>query len=395
MLLVRTAEGPAAARAGQIVSYRVTSFNQADPSADDVAGVRWVVAAAGGGTLAHVIDRGPVLEMSVPERWVGQTALVMPYLTSPSTRMAVRTTITAGQAIASRTTPKNVEISREGGRFYASVDGEPPFYLGTRVSYGSRRGLMNVSNPPGPRYRPEDFEAMHGDWAWYLWPTITCESKGYFSCLNTYDRACFTFGHMQLGAHTPNDNFVLLLRELLQEPLAAGYFPDLVLSDGRVNHRSDAGLTPLESDTDTTALMAYLNRTADDVDENETQRAARFIDWCLTSAGARELQVAFAVRQQRRTLAAHALKLPLDGLVDTLCIAVLDILHQGRATYRLILQALDASDPLEGLLSLGASAYRERIATLGAGLRDLEERGAVGQKVYDRQSGEFVEPWAV
>ncbi len=117
--------------------------------------------------------------------------------------------------------------------------------------------------------------------------------QGYFSCLNTYDRACFTFGHMQLGAHTPNDNFVLLLRELLQEPLAAAYFPDLVLSDGRVHHRSDAGLTPLESDTDTDALMAYLNRTADDVDENETQRAARFIDWTLTSAGARELQVAF------------------------------------------------------------------------------------------------------
>ena len=43
-----------------------------------------------------------------------------------------------------------------------------------------------------------------GDWAFYLQPTISAESNGFFTCLNTYDRARFTFGHVQLGAHTPD-----------------------------------------------------------------------------------------------------------------------------------------------------------------------------------------------
>jgi hypothetical protein len=391
MLLVCEAAGPTLARVGETVTYRVASFNQAQPAPEDAALVSWLVKSADGGALAHFNRHGSTLELLVPERWSNHVAVVMPYLRSPTTTISVRTIITAGSPNVLEAA-KTVDITNEDGRFYASVDGEPRFYLGTRVRYGSRRGLMNWANAPGPRYRSEDFEARYGEWAWYLLPTITCESQGYFTCLNTYDRACFTFGHLQLGAHTPDDNFVLFLRQMVAYPSAAAYFPDLTLSDGRIHRQTDSGLVPLETATDTTALMTYFNRSADDVDEDEADRAARMVDWCLRTEEARDLQVALGVEQHRRKLARHAQILPLDGLVDKLCLVVLDILHQGRASYRLIGGALASREPFDALLSLGASTYRERIATLRAGIRDLEARGKVGQKVYDAQAGDFVLP---
>src|SRR6185503_15563371 len=155
------------------------------------------------------------------------------------------------------------------------VDAEPRFYVGSDVRYGERRGLMNTSNPPGPRYAAEDYEAKHGDWAWYLLPTITAESNRAFTCLNTYDRAAFTFGHIQLAAHTPNDNFVLILREMLTLPLAASYFPDLTVQNGRVHRRSAGAVRALESDASTAGLMTYFNPKSDRVDDAEAERAAR------------------------------------------------------------------------------------------------------------------------
>ena len=71
---------------------------------------------------------------------------------------------------------------------------------------------------------------------------------------------------------------------------------------------------------------------------------------------------------------------------------VLDILHQGRGTYALIRSALRAHDPFDALLGIGGAAYGERVSTLRAGIRDLEARGIVGQKVYDAAASEFVVP---
>jgi hypothetical protein len=392
MLLVQDVTGPSHAQVGETVTYRVASFNRPSPSVADRARVSWLIKSEDGGALAHFPSHGAALDMSVPERWVNHTAIVMPYLRSPTTAIAARTAITAGNYRTHRATTHQVEVSREDGRFYASVDGEPRFYLGTQVRYAARRGLMNLANAPGPRYRPEDFERQHGDWAWYLLPTITCESKGYFTCLNTYDRACFTFGHMQLGAHTPDDNFVLFFRQLLQQPSAPSYFPDLTVIDGRIHRLTNAGPQPLETAVDTSGLMSYFNQTADQVDPDEAARAARVVDWSLRDQSARDLQVSFAVTEQRRKLSTHAQRLPLDGRVDKLCLVVLDILHQGRASYRLIESALAADNPFDALLSLGAATYRERIATLRAAIRDLEEIGKVGQKVYDVLTGDFVPP---
>jgi hypothetical protein len=390
MLLVRKVTGPANAQVGEAVSYRVTEFNQAAVSAADAAAVHWLVKANDGAALLSERDVGPVLSFTVPETWSGQTVFVMPFMHSPSAAIAVQTAVAAQAPAAGG--EHQVQFVREGSRYYARVDDQPRFYVGTDVRYGSLRGLMNTANPPGPRYRAEDYEAAHGDWAWYLLPTITAESNRFFTCLNTYDRARFTFGHIQLAAHTPGENFVLILREMLALPLAGSYFPDLILHGGRVHRKTAGGLRALESPTSTAALMAYLNPNGERVDDIEVDRAARIVDWCVRDPGLRELNVGFAVRQQRRKLAHYATRLSLDGVVDKLCLVVIDILHQGRAGFTAIKTALASGDPFDSLLGLGATNYHERIATLRAGIRGLEERGKVGRKVYDRASGEFVVP---
>ena len=396
MLRVREVSGPTAAHVGDAVTYQVTAYNDPDPDPAESSKVSWLVKSADGAALGSFSRHGPVLQLTVPDSWAGQDAIVMPFMNSPSAGVAVRTAVARRTPLQPAGTPRMVQVVREQNRFYASVDGEPRFYLGSDVKYGQRRGLMNSSNPPGPRYRAEDYEAPHGDWAWYLLPTIACESKGHFTCLNTYDSAAFTFGHIQLAAHTPQDNFVLFFREALAQPSAPEYFPDLVVHNGRIHRRTQTGsLAPLESAQSTAALMNYFNATPGAVDDREAERAARMVDWSVRYQAVRDLQVAFAVREQQRKLRVHAAKLPLDGAVDKLCIVVLDILHQGRGKYVTIANALRAADPFDTLLGIGATQYGERIATLRAGIRDLEVRGKVGQKVFDAASGGFVVPAGV
>jgi hypothetical protein len=390
VLLVRRVTGPEQARVGERVTYRVTEFSEPQVPPAEASAVHWLVKTSDGAALLSERDVGPLLELTVPQTWSGHTVFAMPYMRSPSAAIAVRTEVAAeapsiGEVI-------EVECVREGSRYYATVNGQPRFYVGTDVPYGDRRGLLNSANPPGPRYQATDYEAPHGDWAWYLLPTITAESNRFFTCLNTYDRAAFTFGHIQLAAHTPDDNFVLILREMLALPLAGSYFPDLTLQNGRVHRRTAGGLRALESSSSTAALMAYLNPKSDQVDDVEAERAARMVDWCVRDTALRDLNVDFAVRQQHRKLAYYATRLPLDGVVDKLCLVVIDILHQGRAGFASIKAALAADDPFDSLLGLGASTYRDRIATLRAGIRGLEERGKVGRKVYDRAAGDFVVP---
>ena len=158
---------------------------------------------------------------------------------------------------------------------------------------------------------------------------------------------------------------------MLALPLAESYFPDLTVQSGRVHRRTAGGPRALESETSTAGLMSYFNPNSDRVDDAEAERAARMVDWCVRDPALRDLNVDFAVRQQRRKLAHHATKVPLDGLVDKLCLVVLDILHQGRAGYASIRTALASGDPFDSLLGLGGSQYGERIATLRAGIRDL------------------------
>lgn len=390
MLLVRRVSGPAAAEVGEAIVYRVTGWSRDEADPQQAAQVSWLVKTPSGAELLHRRRVGPVLELEVPSTWSGRRAVVMPYMRSPTARVSAETEIAERPPVADG--PKEVRVEREGRRLYASIDGEPRFYVGSDVRYGTRRGLMNSINPPGEVYLPSDWEGEHGHWAWLLYPTIHAESRGFFTCLNTYDRARFTFGHLQLAAHTPNDNFVAILRRMLELPLAAAYFPDLALAHGRVHQVTPGGLMLLEDDRSTGKLQHYLNPGEHEVDEVETERAARIVDWCVRDPALRRLNVAFTVEQQRRKLAYYSTRLPLDGVVDKLVLVVLDALHQGRASFRSLRRALEADDPLEALLTLGASTYRERIATLRAALRELETAGKIGRRVYSQQRADFVLP---
>lgn len=389
MLLVREAEGPARVRAGEKATYRVTHYNRENPPAAETARVSWLVKTERGSALTNVRAEGPVLAVSVPDSWAGETVFVMPYMNSATRRISVRTEVAAATATTAPV-PIQVEVTQEGRRYYASVNGEPRFYVGTDVRYGARRGLMNGQNPYGPRYVPEAYLETFGFWAVCLWPTIQCESRGAFNCINTYDRARFTYGHLQFAAHTPDANFVKLLRELLALPTAGTQLPDLQLHEGRVHLRTDQGLVRLEDRNTTAPLQDYLNPGSDRVEEREVEVAARFMDWCARDRAVSETLVDFSVRDQQAKLQRHARKLPLEGLSDKLCIAVLDILHQGRASYRTVRSALREGDPFDALLSIGLSSYRDRLATLRTGILDLERKGLVSERVYSGEAGDFV-----
>src|SRR5829696_9177972 len=156
MLLVETVTGPAAALAGDTVGYRVTAFNVPHPSAEDTAAVRWLIKSTDGGVLAHMLGQGAALDLTVPDGWRGHVLLVMPYFKSPSAAISVRTSIAGAETAAAAPIAagvRQVDVVRESSRYYAAVDGDPRFFLGTDVRYGTRRGLMNSGNPPGPRYR--------------------------------------------------------------------------------------------------------------------------------------------------------------------------------------------------------------------------------------------------
>src|SRR5687768_4839487 len=175
MLRVQKVSGPASARAGEQVTYRVARFNDDNPHACSTAPVSWLIKTPAGDALTHVAREGPELRFAIPESWAGQTAIVMPYLKAPSVAVAVRAAIAAPHAtrgLRAPAAPRGVDVVKQGARYYAAVDGEPRFFLGSEVRYGDRRGLMNSSNPPGPRYEPAEYEAIHGAWAWYLLPTI-------------------------------------------------------------------------------------------------------------------------------------------------------------------------------------------------------------------------------
>jgi len=82
MLLVKAVTGPAKARVGQTVTYRVTTLSERQASQEETPNVHWLIKSEDGEALAHILGGGAVLEIVVPERWAHHTAIVMPYLRS-------------------------------------------------------------------------------------------------------------------------------------------------------------------------------------------------------------------------------------------------------------------------------------------------------------------------
>jgi peptidoglycan hydrolase-like protein with peptidoglycan-binding domain len=300
----------------------------------------------------------------------------------------VGTTITSS-TIAAGTEPLQFEFSNEGNAWFASTLGER-FYVGNRVPYKNRFGLMNTKS--GPVYKPAEY-ADFGHWATFIYPTAQAESGGHFNCLNTYDRAGFTFGFLQFAAHVANGDFVQFFRELLKLEERTAYFPELELQNGRIVQRTEQGLIRLDLPDSSEPLKRYLNPSGGEVEPRELLSAARFIHWSQHSDAHRRTQVKIAVDNARQRLREAQQRMPLDGRNDKVCFVVMDILHQGRGTYAAMKAAIVSNNDAvayEKLLQIGASDYPERIKTIKSVVNGLEHDGDFGTKKYSAATNDFV-----
>ena len=104
------------------------------------------------------------------------------------------------------------------------------FLVGSEVNQPAQgfHGIhIPVSKYYGDKYNPVGHTGAIDHWAHVIDATAQCESRGFMNLVNSYDRAKFTFGFYQLAAHTPDDNLILLFRELVALPRGKDYFPEL------------------------------------------------------------------------------------------------------------------------------------------------------------------------
>jgi hypothetical protein len=309
----------------------------------------------------------------------------------------------AGPAPLSTTGPvqwRVVEHSNGNHEYFARVNGEAELFVASRVRYQQRRGLyQNASQQNGAVYRASDYTATHGHAAHLAELIGRNESKNHFNCLNTYDRAAFTFGFFQLAAHTPKDNLVLFFRRALEIPEFAALYPDLKLVDGRLHKVDENGSTDLElevprspgsTELNLRNFMAYLNPDGSEVDDPEIRNAAKLVWLAARSDACRRLQVSVSLGITMNKLRrVYDPWYGLDGKSDTVCFIIADIHHQGRATRTQVRTALGSGNPVAALLKLGKEDYAERCATLADSVNTMRAAGILDTHVFSRASGLF------
>lgn len=284
---------------------------------------------------------------------------------------------------------KIVEFTLEqGNKYFGKIDGTR-FFIGSRVPFDGGKGLMNIKGTPAQRYNREDFRGTHGFWADFIHPTAMAEGALYHT-LNTYDRALFTFSFLQYAAHVPNGDFVVYFRKLLGLPLAVEYFPDLRLVNNRICRVTDNGTIQLESDTSTAGLMDYLNPSRREVEDTEVVQSAKFVHWAQNDPLHRQVQIDTGIAHFKEKMVGYADRYDLDGALDSICLMIADIRHQGRAKSPAIVTALRSSKPLESLLAIGEQKYADRISTLRREIKKLTDEGTLGTHVYNREQRDFV-----
>ena len=282
-----------------------------------------------------------------------------------------------------------VEFTLEqGNKYFGKIDGTR-FFIGNRVPFEGGKGLMNIKGTPAQRYNREEFRGTHGFWADFIHPTAMAEGALYHT-LNTYDRARFTFSFLQYAAHVANGDFVVYFRSLLTLPLAVEYFPDLKLVNNRISRVTDNGTFALESDTSTSGLMNFLNPSRSQVEDNEVIQAAKFVHWAQNDPLHRQTQIDTGIKHFKQKMVSYANTFDLDGSLDSICLVIADIRHQGRAKNVVIANALRSSRPLESLLNIGAQRFPERIATLKREIKKLTEEGTLGTHVYNLEQRDFI-----
>jgi hypothetical protein len=261
---------------------------------------------------------------------------------------------TATEAAASA--PVRFKVLPEGepqdaGTRYSVVDQDTgeTFFAGKVVKFRSRRGLSRSSTLL--EYDRFDAEQQIGAWAHFMFPTVIAESNGRYISINAWDRAAFTWGFYQLAAHTARDNLILLMRELVQLPSAARFFPDLTLANGKVARKTATGTMSLEreeevqvgngTETQIPDFMAYLNPSTFRVDEREALTAAKFAGWAIEDKAMRDATVRVSVAIMKRKIKARAATFGLVGKRPELAIWISDMFHHGRGSTSQVRGALD------------------------------------------------------
>jgi hypothetical protein len=288
-------------------------------------------------------------------------------------------------------------------QWLATIDRGAEYLVGTVSKYGARRGLSKSTG--AKRYAPADHaDRIGAEIADLLGIIALGESNLTFDCINTYDRAAFTFGFFQLAAHTPNDNLILLFRKLAADNAAfKRHFPELVVKDGRLWRTLPGGAlfnlerpVPRSNGSDELNLkdfMAWLNPDPAKVDDVELDRAARMV-WLANNDdafNATQVDVARHITMSKLR-EYYDRKLDLDGANGLVCAAICDILHQGRATFAAMRPILRSgagnADKWKALSRLGEGDYPERCKTLRLALQRASD-GKLAHSVFDRASGVF------
>ncbi|MFM7027638.1 MAG: hypothetical protein ACKOXK_03045 [Chakrabartia sp.] len=278
------------------------------------------------------------------------------------------------------------QIELRGADYWAQAAGGAAFFVGRRVRFGGRTGLMN--DRTGPAYVARHYLPDIGIWASALAPTIACEG-GRFCALNSYDRARFSFGIGQFAAHVPEGDFVGLMRRLLILPEAAAYLPDLCLAAGRICRAGPDAPEPLESGQSSARLALWCNPHRAQIDGQEAQLAARLIHWTAHHRSARLVQLAQMIASFRAGLGRACRHLEVSRLAAPNAVVIADVLHHGRGGARpwaRLAAALDQPEALAALLDIGARRWPARIAALRAALQTLPELAAYH---WDRTLGDF------
>lgn len=290
---------------------------------------------------------------------------------------------------------KIVKVKQKDAKnWVASVDSGSDFFVGRDVFYEGNRGLQNIADNSAGQYQASAYRNQYGFWADFIAPTAKCESNNFFNCLNTYDRAFFTFGFLQCAAHIPNGDFVNFFSKLLETPLGKGYFPELFIQAGQIYRETINGTTQLTNNDNTEKLMVYLNPTLASVEEKEVIQSAKFIHWAIKSQQHRDIQVQCGIENFKQSMQKYAKWYPLDGFPDKVCVVIADIHHQGRAKKNVVYEALDTNGNYEkafnNLLTIGETNYSSRLKTLTKEIQQLVRDKVLGKRVYDINSKDFV-----
>ncbi|MER8524176.1 hypothetical protein NKH56_33615 [Mesorhizobium sp. M1076] len=276
------------------------------------------------------------------------------------------------------------EPQKSGVSFYAieQTTGEK-FFVAKSTKYVKRRGLARSSTLL--TYDHAKAANQIGAWAHFIWPTALGESNARHITINSYDRAHFTWSFFQLAAHTPKDNLILLMRELLGLPSAAAYFADLKLVDGRVHQSTANGDIDLEheeavpvgnnTEIQIPRFMRYLNPDSYRVDNAEVLTAAKFVHWSFNDPKVVQKTIDIALRIVKRKTNIFAKKYDLFGRRPELAIWVFDMFHQGRGSVKQVKAALNLSSfsaQLDALSEIDVTGvHEERLKTVRGAVKVL------------------------